>query len=352
MKETLNRYKIMISESIKKFLNEKEDEFSKINEWGLDFKKRFSPFSLSGKMLRGSLVILSYTMFKNSITGEIVKTGSAAEIFHSSLLIHDDIMDRDKLRRGKKTIFYQYKELGENNRIGDSYHFGESMGICAGDIGFFFSFEIISGLKIDKRTKEKLLKIWSKEFEHVCLAQMQDIWFGSSDKEVSEDDILDLYKNKTARYTFSLPLMAGAILAHQDDRTIRSLEKLGECLGIIFQIKDDELGLFGNEEKIGKSIGSDIKEGKKTLLYIYMLKNALEDDKKKLNDIFGNKDLSNSMVDKVRSIVERYNIKQLINKKIMMLGKKAEEVMQTLDIKDSHKKLLSDLLNYNINRKS
>jgi len=350
MKELLNTYRVMINESFKYFSNKKEKEFLKINPFGSDFKKRFVTFSLSGKMIRGSLLILSYQMFRKHISKDVVNTAIAIEIFHSSLLIHDDIMDRDVLRRGEKSIFYQYKELGDSKNFNDSYHFGESMGICSGDIGFCLSFELISKLSTDHTIKEKLLKKWTKEFTYVCLAQMQDIYFGFSKNKVTEEDILALYKNKTARYTFSLPLMAGAILAGQNDETIKKLEKFGEYLGVIFQIKDDELGLFGKKEETGKTPGSDIKEGKKTLLYFYLFNKAEGKDKNILSKIFGNKNLSSSMLIKVQSIAKKYSIMQLVDKKIIVLEKKAKELISSLNLDHNHVKLLLDLLKYNIER--
>ena len=95
-------------------------------------------------------------MFKNEIPDWIIQTASAFELIHSALLIHDDIIDKDQIRRGSQTIFYQYKELGEKDKRQESYHFGESLGICAGDIGFFLAYELLSGLLAESKIKEDI----------------------------------------------------------------------------------------------------------------------------------------------------------------------------------------------------
>ena len=134
------------------------------------------------------------------------------EIIHSSLLIHDDIMDNDRLRRGERTVFAQYEQLGRGRRAADAGRFGSAMGICAGDVGYFVAGDILAPLPLDPEVKGPLLSLVFRELAYVGLAQMQDIAFGAFDRTPARDEVIALYLYKTARYTFSLPLMAGALL--------------------------------------------------------------------------------------------------------------------------------------------
>ena len=344
------KYSNSIENYLKNFLLKRQIELSDINKWGKDLMERFADFSLHGKMIRGGLIILSYQMFTNDTPDLIIQIASALELIHSSLLIHDDIIDRDNIRRGKKTLFYQYKELGEHENHTDSYHFGESLGICAGDIGFFLAFEILSKLETTREIKEKVLSLWSKELTFVSLAQMQDCYFSISIKKAGEEEILNLYRYKTARYTFSLPLMTGAIAAGQDSKTILQLEKLGENLGIIFQIKDDEIGLFGNESEIGKPVGTDIKEGKKTLYSLYLSEITMDKYREKIRTIFNQKKITPSTLLCLREIAEKSGVRDKIHNKMLNLKEKAESLITSLSVDNVYKDVLSRMLQFNMER--
>jgi len=156
---------------------------------------------------------------------------------HSALLIQDDIMDEDEMRRGVKAIHRQYARVGRKRKIKNPDHFGESAAICLSDIAFFFAFGVLGRLKIDLGARRELWKLFSRELITTALGQMEE---------------LTLYLAKTARYTFVLPLLAGALLAGKRRAELKKFEKLGEVLGIIFQLKDDELD--GEQKRFNKEI--------------------------------------------------------------------------------------------------
>lgn len=351
MNQFFDKHKVHIEEYLREFLIEKEKELAGINHWGKDLIGRLGKFCLHGKMIRGCLIILSYLMFNKRLIKSIVKTASAYELLQSSLLIHDDIMDRDVMRRGRKSIFYQYKNLGEDENVFDSYHFGESLGICAGDIAFYLAFEILSELRIDPGIKEGILSMWSRELINVGLSQMQDVYFSSVQREVSEEDILKLYKYKTARYTFSLPFATGALASGQDQKTILNLERLGEYFGIIFQIKDDELGLFGTEDEMGKSVGTDIEEGKRTLLHHYLSEMVSGEDKKFLDSVLKKREVTASVLASIQKIAEKSGAQERIHQKMTHTKEKAQILIAALKIKEKYKNILFDILEYNLTRK-
>ncbi len=256
-------YKKEITDVLYEFFKNKQKELVNVNAWGSDVCNRYLSFATQGKMIRGCLTILGYEMFTNQSSDEVIKLAAAMEIFQSAILIHDDIMDRDTMRRGAKTMFAQYQDIGEKKKVNDALHFGESMGICVGDLGFFFAFELLANIP-------KIQSIVARELTNVGIAQMQDVDFGYSKTMPNEQAILNLYRYKTARYTFSLPLMVGSIVAGQSDKTVKTLEKLGENLGIIFQLKDDQL-----------DAESDLREGKKTFVGLYGEKRT----QKKISDL-------------------------------------------------------------------
>jgi len=351
MKEFFRKYKKTTEEYLRRYFKQNENKFSRVYPGGgQDACKRLALFVTQGKMVRGSLVILSYLMFKKRISPEVVKIAAAVELFHSALLVHDDIMDRDILRRGKATIFYQYQKIAQKKKFQDPYHFGISSGICAGDICFFLGFEILTQLKVKPAQRQEIIEVCVKELTKVGLAQMYEMYLGSSNNKLTEDDIISVYKYKTARYTFSLPLLVGALLANQGRKVITKLNKLGEYLGIIFQIKDDELGLFGSEKIIGKPVGSDIKETKKTLFYFYLWQRASEKERRKLRNIFGQSRLTKRMLLCVLSLIEQYGIRKEVNKTIGKFRNKGRKLIISLSIPRQYQQILLEIMDYIVAR--
>lgn len=352
MFDYFEQWKINIGNNLRICIEERTDSFSRVHALGKDVAGKLLEFSLQGKMIRGGLVCLGFGLFKEYVSEEAILAAAAIELFQSALLIHDDIMDSDRTRRGYASVFHQYEKIAEQMNANDAGHVGESLGICAGDVAFFLAFELLSQLKCEPALHSRILALCARELSYVGIAQMADVLQGIDEKEPSEQDILKLYLYKTGRYTFSLPLVLGGMLASGDEKTIRQLETLGENLGILFQIKDDELGLFGNEIEVGKPIGSDIKEAKKTLFYHYLMAEVGRDEKAKLDSIFGNSSITPSMVQYVKELMISHGIGKKVDEKLSFYADKISRTIESLeDVNDAFRGMLRDLLEFNLSRK-
>jgi geranylgeranyl pyrophosphate synthase len=250
MPKKFTDYKKTIDLFLRQYLQEKHDSFTAINSWGPDVINRLKDFVASGKTIRGCLVLFSCDMFEGKHKDDAIKAACALELIHSGLLIHDDIMDQDRLRRGNDAMYVQYERLGDQR-------FGESMAICVGDLTFFLGLELVSQHK-------DVHELITRELSSVCFAQMQDVSFAHSKITPKKEDVLAMYRYKTARYTFSLPMMIGAMFADADKKSIQQLSVLGEHMGLLFQIQDDVLNVSGTTSQTGKPVGSDLREDKKT----------------------------------------------------------------------------------------
>lgn len=346
--ERVYKHKDAIHKVLNAFLNEKKEELGKINRWGSDVIGRIQELSSGGKLLRGCLLATAYEMYKGKVDADAIKAAAALEIVHSGLLIQDDIMDADILRRGKKTVFIQYADLAEKEKLTNPRRVGENMGVCAGDICFFLSYELLSTLKSQMRTR--MIELFSKEFSNVAAAQMQDLYLGAGEKKTSAADVFYLHKYKAARYTFSLPLVLGAKLAEQSDMELTNLDELGESLGIMFQVKDDELNLFGSEKETGKSVLGDIKDDKKTLFRLHLFEEASEEETKKLKKIFGNSKASDSDLNFVLDLIEKKKIRQMVQDDMVSLEKDAINHVADLSTDDKHKQMFQEIVKYNKTR--
>lgn len=225
-------------------------------------------FSLrKGKRLRPLLLILSYKGYipkGRRIHPSLYNSATCIELLHNFMLIHDDIIDRSNLRRGKPTL---HKSLGKIIKTDNPEKLGSDLGIIAGDIIYAFAIDAFLSIKEDPLRKERALKYFIRTAAFTAMGEFIDTLHGVSKiSQVREKDVFLNYTLKTARYTFDCPLVTGAILAGAPEKDIQRLSRLGIMIGQAFQIQDDIIGIFETQKNIGKSILSDLAESKKTLL--------------------------------------------------------------------------------------
>ena len=364
MLEEFATWKERIVDCLGRAVKERIDLFREVHPLGPEVLDRILRYTKRGKMIRGGLVCLGQALTNGTNPEDGVVAGAAIELFESSLLIHDDIMDRDTIRRGAPSLHCQFGERAEHAGFADSVRIGEAMGICAGDIAIFFAYELLAGLETAGRIPQHLIAECSQELRYVGLAQMSDVLRGAATSSTKGGagngfwetndpvaDIFRLYKYKTARYTFSLPLVVGATIAGVEPPTIRLLRTIGEDLGILYQLKDDEIGLFGMETTVGKPVGSDIREGKKTLFHHYLFSSADPTEIGAIEPLFGNPTITDADVRFVCELIERKGIRQKVTKHIEAFASRAEEGIAHLDGVDRvYKTMLLDLVHYSIHR--
>lgn len=276
------------------FYNLKKEIKDKILINLIDF---FVRASLGGKRLRGALILLGYELAGGKINQEIIKVAASYEIFQTAILSHDDIIDKSEIRRGQKSL---YKALR-----GD--HYGISQAITLADFGFFLTYNIISKLNFSSDSKIKAIEILSKIMMDTTLGEMLDIEITKNISNQNITNIFKLMRLKTAEYSFIGPLNLGLILGEDIEgetkvKVLKRFEKFGLNLGIVYQLQDDILGVFGAEDIIGKSNKSDIEEGKITLLYFYALKNSNKTQKQFLLKNYGKGKISKVILKQIQEI--------------------------------------------------
>jgi len=294
-----------ISRRIAAIFEENSAIFAQLPEMSDWLAATMQDFATSGKMLRGALAFVGSQLFggaENEAETETISLAAGLELLQAGLLVHDDIMDHDEKRRGKPTFHIRIKnkmlEIDSGFEESPALDMAEAQGICVGDLFFFIAWNEIT------RLGAQVSSLIAREHAIVTLAQMRDVASGYDKRFPSVDEVLDMYRHKTARYTVALPLLAGASMSEQVDHEVfRLLEVFGEALGIVFQLQDDRLGLFGDEGSIGKSVGSDIKEGKKTL-YILALQNRMNhEERTRFYSIYKSPDIDADDIEWLRTLI-------------------------------------------------
>lgn len=311
--------------------------------------ERIKDFTTTGKMLRGVFVLLSYEMFGGVLDKNILNVAAVMELSQAALLIHDDIMDNDTIRRGKRTIYAQYMDDARAQNIENPEEYGKSMAMLVGDLSVFLTYDLIGSLDTPNTILTQIMKTYSQEMTKVARGQFMDYHFSSTSEIRSEADITHMYELKTGSYTFSLPFMLGALMARASKKDCTVLERIATLLGIIFQIRDDQLGLFGKTEDTGKKPGADLQENKKTLHIATLFTRATESEREKIKGILG-KPISQKDIDYISSLMSSYGVLKEIEEKVNALSCKAEEDLTRLSLKAPYHHLFQELIMYNARR--
>jgi geranylgeranyl diphosphate synthase type I len=314
-------YQAHINESLEVFFDMKIAEAAKLSPYTEDVVVNAKTYTLrSGKRLRPIFFIYGYKCFSDNAIDAVIEASISTELMQSFLLIHDDIMDEDELRRGKPTFHVVYKTLCEEHFGRDSSQkFGENIAILAGDLLEAYGKEVLAHSRFNDEYVNRALRKYAEIVKNVGYGQILDV-ISSKKGIITEDELLVIHRLKTAEYTIDGPLQIGALLAGANEGDLQYLSDYGVPLGLAFQIQDDILGLFGSEEKIGKPVDSDIREGKKTLLVIHALKHCSDEEKEMITRSLGNEDVTMDDIEHIKDIVRETGSleysKKLVREKI------------------------------------
>ncbi len=226
-----------------------------------------------GKRLRPAFCHWAYVGAGGSAEDPaVVDAGAALELLHTFALVHDDIMDGSATRRGTDTIHVLF-ESGHalDGWRGEARRFGEGVAILVGDLAFVYADQLLAGAPPAAHQVFTELRI------EVNVGQFLDL-LGTARGRANEETARRISRFKSAKYTVERPLHLGAALANRLDELAVPLSGYGLPLGEAFQLRDDLLGVFGDEDVTGKPVGEDLREGKPTLLYAMAVKQASEAD--------------------------------------------------------------------------
>lgn len=223
-----------------------------------------------GKLLRPRLLLCAHRAFAGGSAEDAIRTAAALELLHLAFLLHDDVIDRDLVRRGGPNLIARRRDaaraLGSDEAT--ALRYGDSCAILAGDLLLSAAHRLIADLEAPAVHRRALLGELGDAIDAAAVGEHADVLL-SLRGDADEEAILRTMERKTARYSFSAPLRMGALLGGADPAAVEALGFIGATIGIAFQARDDVLGVFGDPRRTGKSVLSDLREGKVTLLVAY-----------------------------------------------------------------------------------
>lgn len=316
--ETINNHKNLL-----------EDYFNELS-FPSEPKKLYDPLryimTLGGKRIRPTLVILAYKMFKNDVQ-KVVNQALAIESFHNFTLIHDDIMDKAPLRRGKETVHTKWNL---------------NVGILSGDALLIKSYQqLLKGLSSEHIVP--VMDLFNTTAIEVCEGQQYDMDFEESE-DVTVHDYVKMITLKTA-VLLGAALKLGAIIGDASEEDKYHIYEFGKNIGISFQIQDDILDVYAAAD-FGKQVGGDIIENKKTFL---LLKAFELGDKNELDNLLTLED--NSLkVEKVTEFYNRFNVKKIAEDVMDEFYDKAIVHLNKVSVHNKSKQALAEIAKYLMNR--
>lgn len=272
-----------------------------------------------GKRLRPLLTLLGCDLFGGNIDNAVYPA-IGLEIFHNFTLLHDDIMDKAPIRRGKETV---YKKWNTN------------IAILSGDTMFALAYEYM--LKTDNNVIPQILQVLNQTAREVCEGQQFDMNFETQD-DVSITDYIDMIRLKTA-VLLGGSLKIGALIGGATIQDADYLYNFGLNVGLAFQLKDDLLDVFSDVDKFGKVTGGDIVTNKKTFLYLKAYELAKGEELNKLNYYFNLPETeSDKKIIGVKSVYNALNIEQITLTEMQKFYNLALTEIEKVNVEKSKKK--------------
>ena len=271
-------------------------------------------YSMSGggKRLRPVLLLITAEAFGGSVE-EAMSAALAVEIFHNFTLLHDDIMDNADVRRGKPSVYAKW---------------GGNVALLSGDAMLITAYKLLA--RVSSERLPKVMGIFSDMALEVCEGQQYDMDFETMSK-VSVEEYMQMIERKTSAL-LSGSAMIGATMAGASEEDVKKIYRFATELGLAFQLQDDVLDSFG-DTALGKKIGGDILEGKKTFLMVQALNHASAEEREILTTTHLRQDIAEQeKIDIVKALYDKLDVKRVAEQQIELRFERALAVLDTLSV--------------------
>ena len=357
IEQILKKYRYIVDKQLNIFFNKKIDETQdQFLKTSYNYNKEF--VLRPGKRIRPIATIMAYKSIKDSNEKKIYPVSIVPELFHTSSLIHDDIMDEDLLRRNKPTMhkifeLYFKRNFIDKNYKGDlfgslSKRYSISMAIIQGNILYSLANSCIINSKLRDDIKNKSLKILNLAYRSTNEGQIYDVVMPSKDVS-DEEEYIKMTMGKTAS-PLAASMIFGAILNNANHFQLKNIKKYGLCVGLAYQIHDDSMDINKAMSK-GRKLGSDIRRGNKTLMIIKALQNSNEKQKKFLLKVLGNNKATKAEIEKSIDIIKNTSSLDyatvFAKKKII----EAKKHLKKANLNNLGNKFFSDFADYVVKRR-
>lgn len=309
--------------------------------------------SVGGKRLRPYMVITSYKAYQpDGNIDAIMPAALAQELIHVAMLIHDDIIDRDLVRYGIDNVTGQYLDFYSSfiTEEGEKRHMAESSALLAGDILLSDAYKLLAQAQFPQPLLTKAFDLMSRGVFEVVGGELLD-----TESSFIYDPLVTAHtiaRYKTASYSFISPILMGATLAGADEAELMTLKTIAENLGIGYQLRDDILGVFGDEALTGKSASGDLVEGKRTFLIEAFESLATPEQHEAFTKVFHNAQATEADLARCRELLVESGAKASVERELDAIFETVTHLINTLSMSDDSRSTYRELAALCLDRES
>ena len=280
--------------------------------------------SLGGKRIRPVLMLMAYNLYREDVK-PCIMPAIGLETYHNFTLLHDDLMDRAEVRRGKTCVHLKWDD---------------NTAILSGDNMLVLSFKYM--MQCDETKMPKVMRIFSKTAIEIDEGQQYDVDFETRN-DVTEAEYIEMIRLKTS-VLLACALQIGATLADAPKQDAEALYRFGECLGLAFQLQDDYLDVYGDPAVFGKKIGGDILCNKKTFMLINALLNASEEDRAELQRWIESKDCNpDKKIQAVTALYTKIGVDRMAKERMSAYYEEAKACLDKVGLPEQRKQMLREI---------
>ncbi|MCK4303899.1 MAG: polyprenyl synthetase family protein [Candidatus Eisenbacteria sp.] len=357
-KQYLAENAVAVNPVLEQFWEAKRREWQPLGESVAGAADAYCHLTANGKKIRAGLVKMGYDAChhesspRSTVANGVLRAAGSVEILHNAFLIHDDIVDHSDLRRSAPTVHRRYADKARSrfNTELEALAYGQAVALNFGDKGQALAQELLLSSGFPEGVLLRAVTLLSEVTIDTVAGQLLDV---ADVKlcELTEAQVLRIHEYKTAHYTVMLPLLLGGVLAGVHESVLEGIRSYAIPIGIAFQIQDDILGLYGDSDVLGKPVDSDVKEGKKTLLFVHAYEAGSAQERSVLERVHGNSDLAPGDLERVREIVRSTGALSRSEELARKLVRQGKDCIQGTALAPHWKRILGGLADYFILRR-
>jgi geranylgeranyl diphosphate synthase type I len=302
---TPSEFTASVTDRLMAFLGTQRDLVEQISADAVSMMERITELTRGGKRLRPLFAYWGARSVGGAVDFDsLASVGASLELFQAAALIHDDLIDRSDTRRGGPSVHRRFEAQHRDAGYAlDPEEFGKAAALLAGDLALSLSEQLFRASATTWRARE----LFDEMRTQVMIGQYLDVLEEQCGPERSPQDALEaalrVVRYKSAKYSVENPVLIGAAHAGADEALLTRLSDVALPLGVAFQLRDDELGVFGDPATTGKPAGDDLREGKRTVLVAMTLDRTDDEAKHLVQSSLGDTGLDDAVVERIRGIM-------------------------------------------------
>ena len=333
----LNQYTELIDRKVEEHLESLKAKAAKYHPFVLKTYENLEEYVLrKGKRLASCSTLLTYKGYTGEVDEKILNVCVGIELYRHCILLHDDLVDEDEVRRGGKSFHKLFPEVG-------GPRFGEGIAIFVGDLTYALSFEAIRDSGFVGEPLQKVLQLLAEGYREVNESQVLDLFFEHEEPSVEEWDKM---ASRRASSLFKFTILSGGMLGGAPSEDLRALGEAATHVGYAFDIQDDIIDTFASEQQYGRPPGGDLARGKKPLHVIYMLQLIKREELKALKSLLAKGKLTENELDTIRTLMKQTGALEKAKQKAKAHAYNAKALVAKTEMSEESKDLFNSFVDY------